>query len=162
MRKIALIVIGLMLFAGNAMAAMTWAVSVTVVSKTNRDGSILYTTTITGVSDGNNPDEFNISDYMATGSEAYTLLKDSIIYDIITDPGVQPDGVWDVSIDDGDGEDIITLTGLSVTATQHHPGNTDKDQYPLINNPDLQIDFADIGSNLDSATIIIKSYGSKR
>lgn len=157
MKKILLLFLLAFLIPANAFAA--WSYSAQITSE-DIHGYTIYTTTITAVSDGSNPDEVSLKDIIEAGSLSYGKLKHSIIYDIATIGVVEPDGVWTLSIDDGDGSSIIDLTGLavSITAADHNKANTDRGQYPLINNANLGFDYGDIGSNLDSVIVILKSY----
>jgi hypothetical protein len=112
---------------------------------------------IVAVSDGSDPAEFELntstlSSYLSDNE--MKRLKGSFLWQVETDPGVEPDGVWAVSFDSGAGADILALSGLSVSATELNDASTDLGYHPQIWD-NVQIDIGDIGSAADSVTIYL-------
>jgi len=138
----------------NVFAAWTITASITTAVMYS-DNSKLYEITLNCVSDGSDPAAFKISDCLVSTSESIYQLYGGYIYEIVTDPGTEPDNTWNVTFSNKAGATLLSLTGLSTTATEYHKGSKDKGQYPLFDG-DLTVDINDIGSNNDSVAIVIK------
>lgn len=88
MKKIALIIIGILLCAGNVFGAWTYDTYIEgpVVY---RDGSLRYVLKVVATSDGADPAEFNFSDELANQDEALLdNLRGAIFYEVEATLGV--------------------------------------------------------------------------
>ena len=156
MKKLLLIIlITLTLFFPSVVfSAMTWTITADIEKgriwgQSTTFWQNVFRVKLACVSDGSDPDSINLSDYLTT--DDFSKISGGVLYQIETDPGVAPDAVWDVTFSSDLGSEIMALTGLSVTVTEPHSGSTDLGFNPVIF--DLKIDFADIGSNLDSVDV---------
>jgi len=163
MKRIALIIIGILLCASNVFGAWTYDTYIEG-PVTYRDGSLRYVLKVVATSDGTDPAEFNFSDELANQDAALLdNLRGAFFYEVQTTlgaAGAAPDAAWDVSFDDEHGADLLTLTGLSETQSSKKKANTTLSQYPnigvsLATRPDIQIDFGDIGSAGDTVTLYL-------
>jgi hypothetical protein len=146
----AILIFTILLFSSAAMAAMNWTVSASLDSRVVfENDTALYRVKLSAVSDGSNPDEFNLSSYLSVSEMAQ--IAGGLLYMVETDPGVAPDAAWAVSFDSDLGASILDLSGLNTTATEVNKASTDLGINPYI--MDLQIDFADIGSDGDSVDV---------
>ena len=129
-----------------------WTITATIDQGANwSDGTAIHRVKISAISDGSDPAEFNLSTYLT--SNEMNRIKGGCFYQVITDPGTEPDAAYTLAFDDGLGGSILDLSNLSITATEIHDGGGDLGFYPIIF--DLQINIGDIGSSSDSTTIYI-------
>lgn len=145
-------IIGMMvlLFATQAWAA--WTIDVSIDSY-GANGSMRVK--INAVSDGSDPAAFSLStsslnSYLSPSQMA--SLRGKYLIGVETDPGVEPDSTWAVVVSSGNGSTILSLSGLSTTASQlHDPTAGLGFLYKMMDN--IQTDINDIGSAADSVTI---------
>ena len=142
----------LLIFAAPSWAA--WTVSATLDKSFKLgDGRYIQQVKIEAISDGSDLAEFEIDTYLT--DRDMKRIEGGVFYQVITDPGTEPDATWAVSFDDELGASILDLTGLSVSATQIHDVSTDLGNgfYPIVTN--IGVDIGDIGSESDSVTIYL-------
>ena len=130
----------------------SWTISANITRGADyNDGTKLHEIVISATSDGSDPAEFNLSTYLT--SAQMDRIKGGFFYQVVTDPGTEPDDTYTLAFDNDLGGNILDLSGLSVTATEIHDAAADLGFFPIIF--DLQIDIGDIGSASDSITIYI-------
>jgi hypothetical protein len=81
-------------------------------------------------------------------------INGGILYEVVTDPGTQPDNTYALGFDCELNGALLDLAARSATVTEHADFGKDLGYNPVFWN-DIQIDIADLGSAADATTIYI-------
>jgi len=162
MKKIlAAILLALLLFTPQVFAAAAKAITPTIEGpEVWYNGQEVYRIKIVLVSTGAAADEFSLKDELTTDFDAdyaqYWMdkLSGGILYELVTDPGVQPDATYTLSFDCELGGNLLDMAALSATVTEHTDFSTDLGYNPVFWN-DIDITMGDLGTENDSTTIYI-------
>ncbi len=134
-------------------AAMTVTYGGTQSETWNNDQRIRRVKLTCTQADANDPDAFLLSSVSSPSGVPLSNYRAAIFFQFETDPGTAPDATYTLAIASDKGAPIISLTGLSVTATAMHNGAQDLGFTPII--WDLSIDFGDLGSANDSVDLYL-------
>jgi len=97
-------------------------------------------------SDGADPAEFLLSSLLE--EDEMQDIRGGALYRVITDQGAQAPETYTVTFDDSFGADILSITTTSVGQAERFDAGSE-----II--WDLQIDFGDIGDNLEDAILYL-------
>jgi len=156
-KKIALTVLIMMLIVSPAFADWTITVS-KPESEPWKNGQRMNMISISLVSDGTDLAEFSLVTAITnSGLNAPDIIKQihgGVLYEVVTDPGVEPDGTYTLAFDCYREGSLLDIAALSATVTEHTNFAKDLGYSPVFWN-DLKIDIGDIGSAADSVVIEI-------
>ena len=161
-KKLLIVLAALVLIGLPAISAATvWTITVhTPVPSSWRNGQVVFMVQVDLLSDGSDLAEFSLADEMATdiGSQQaewwIDRMSGGVLYELITDPGTEPDSTYTLAFDGTYGASLLDLAALSATVTERTSFAVDLGYSPIFWE-DLDIDIGDIGSSADSTTLYI-------
>ena len=151
MKKL-LISILLLVFAIPAFAGNWVPTSVIPTEYKWGDGTHVYTFAITLESDGADPAEWNLSDYIT--DVQLKAIRGGQLLEVITAQGTTAPDTYTVTFDDSYGADLLSITTTSTSQAETWGGDRDLGRFPFID--DLQVDFGDVGDSGDDIVLYIK------
>jgi hypothetical protein len=155
-----LMVLAMGVFLASPVMAAGWTVSAPEPNSW-RNGQVMYRITVAYIQQTDSAGaETTLKTEMITSlgakdaERAIKSLNGGVLYEVVTDPGTEPDDAYTLYFDCELGGSLLDLTGLSVSATEHNNFAKDLGYNPVFWN-DLQIDPGDLGSTSDATTIYI-------
>ena len=81
-------------------------------------------------------------------------MSGGVLYELVTDPGVEPDSTYTLAFDGTYGASLLDIAAASATVTERTSFSADLGYSPIFWE-DLDIDIGDIGTSGDSTTLYI-------